>query len=179
MSLDEKLGKNLVPRLQKLRVLDKMIGERAALVERFDASVVKQEIARKKAQILKSRTVDNLSVGQTAPNSRRIDPSGGASRSTEAAAPSVRAHEENASEPKSRSSGNSSRSLESGASENSDEAESSSTEASSTRESVSTATESDFFSSPASSSSKETILRRNSAALPEQQISSAIGASRG
>ncbi|VDP15302.1 unnamed protein product [Heligmosomoides polygyrus] len=61
MSLDEKLGKNLVPRLQKLRVLDKMIGERAALVERFDASVVKQEIARKKAQILKSRTVDNLS----------------------------------------------------------------------------------------------------------------------
>ncbi|VDM75887.1 unnamed protein product [Strongylus vulgaris] len=33
---DLDLGKNVVPRLQKLRVLDKMIGERTAVVEQFD-----------------------------------------------------------------------------------------------------------------------------------------------
>ncbi|KAK6026080.1 hypothetical protein OSTOST_08002 [Ostertagia ostertagi] len=53
--LNGTLGKNLVPRLQKLRVLDRMIGERTALVERFDADFVKQEIARKRTFILKCR----------------------------------------------------------------------------------------------------------------------------
>ncbi|KAJ1364079.1 hypothetical protein KIN20_024086 [Parelaphostrongylus tenuis] len=53
------LGKNIVPRLQKLRVLDKMIGERTALVENFDSQFVKSEVARKRNIIIQSRNTMN------------------------------------------------------------------------------------------------------------------------
>ncbi|KJH50269.1 hypothetical protein DICVIV_03552 [Dictyocaulus viviparus] len=51
------LGKNIVSRLQKLRVLDKMIKERTLLVESFDSRFINSEIQRKRNLILRSRNV--------------------------------------------------------------------------------------------------------------------------
>ncbi|KAK6744403.1 hypothetical protein RB195_011232 [Necator americanus] len=72
-SNDLQLGKNIVPRLQKLKVLDKMITERTALVGHFDASLVKIELARKREFILKSRRM-SVSIPRTGITDARTSP---------------------------------------------------------------------------------------------------------
>ncbi|KAK6053949.1 hypothetical protein COOONC_08546, partial [Cooperia oncophora] len=88
------LGKNLVPRLQKLRVLDKMIGERTALVERFDANLVKQEIARKRAFILKCRMAKDGKTREVATQFEKKTSSSDSSTTSESAGTTSESSEE-------------------------------------------------------------------------------------
>uniref|UniRef100_A0A1I7XAF2 SPATA1_C domain-containing protein n=1 Tax=Heterorhabditis bacteriophora TaxID=37862 RepID=A0A1I7XAF2_HETBA len=55
-SHQKRLGHNIVPRLQRLRTLDKMIHDRARIVERFDSELVRNELARKKEIIQRARS---------------------------------------------------------------------------------------------------------------------------
>ncbi|CAJ0598348.1 unnamed protein product [Cylicocyclus nassatus] len=151
---DLDLGKNVVPRLQKLRVLDKMIGERAAVVEQFDESLVKMEIAKKREFIRKSRNaLADLKAQREASKSaemleailRRRTPQRPKSR--DAATQSERPP---SSEEQSQSSSSRTSSTSTSTSDASMDEEGQATESSSTA------------STRSSSSSKETILRKNS-----------------
>ncbi|VDL72704.1 unnamed protein product [Nippostrongylus brasiliensis] len=156
--LDGKLGKNVVPRLQKLRVLDKMIVERSTLVDRFDANIVKQEIARKKAVIQKARTLAEhpplKEVKETVTTSAKPQkPRKTLDASTQS--------EKVASSSSPNSSTTSGTTSVSGESEKSEESETSDESTSEEQTSEETSTES---SADSSFSSKETILRRSSIA---------------
>ncbi|KAK6044447.1 hypothetical protein COOONC_18048, partial [Cooperia oncophora] len=146
------LGKNLVPRLQKLRVLDKMIGERTALVERFDANLVKQEIARKRAFILKCRMAKD---GKVPPReAQKLPPKVPLKQTREVATQFEKKTSSSDSSTTSESAGTTSES-----SEESEESEE-------TDESQATSTEESSASESRTSSSRETILRKNSSAVP-------------
>nr|CDJ89808.1 unnamed protein product [Haemonchus contortus] len=145
--LNGTLGKNLVPRLQKLRVLDRMIGERTALVEHFDANFVKQEIARKRAFILKCRMAKDDSGPPTKP---KAPPSKVPIKPTR----EVATQSEKATSP----SKSSTTSQTNSDSESSEESEESGDES---EESASTSAEDEETSASASStsSSRETVLK--------------------
>ncbi|EYB97936.1 hypothetical protein Y032_0135g1902 [Ancylostoma ceylanicum] len=155
---DLRLGKNLVPRLQKLRVLDKMIDERTALVDQFDTSLFKMELALKREFIKKSRMelvnvpradaakqvkTGVLSKLKTTP--QREEP--------ERVTSSEKLPPEEVPEQRSSSQSSAESNSSTSASETEDEDES-------TTESSTTA------SSSSTSSSRETVLRRNSASPP-------------
>ncbi|WKY02939.1 hypothetical protein Q1695_016327 [Nippostrongylus brasiliensis] len=155
--LDGKLGKNVVPRLQKLRVLDKMIVERSTLVDRFNANIVKQEIARKKAIIQKARTLAEhpplREVKETVVTSAKPHKP----RKTREVSTQSEKVASSSSPNSSTTSGTTS------VSEESDKSESETSDESTSEEQTSeeTSTES---STDSSLSSKETILRRSSIA---------------
>ncbi|VDO46451.1 unnamed protein product [Haemonchus placei] len=150
--LNGALGKNLIPRLQKLRVLDRMIGERTALVEHFDANFVKQEIARKKAFILKCRMAkDDLGP----PTKPKAPPSKASTKSTR----EIATQSEKVTSP-SKSSTTSQTNSDSESSEESEESEDES------EESASTSAEETSTSASSTSSSRETVLKVNHPTVP-------------
>ncbi|PIO67793.1 hypothetical protein TELCIR_10448 [Teladorsagia circumcincta] len=152
--LNGTLGKNLVPRLQKLRVLDRMIGERTALVERFDANFVKQEIARKRAFILKCRMAKENKIP---PEKVEISPPKLPSKATREVA--TQAEKASASSESSTASET--------ASESSEESE----ESEESDESTATSAEDETTSENSTSSSRETVLRRKSTTAPGEKSS--------
>ncbi|VDM62035.1 unnamed protein product [Angiostrongylus costaricensis] len=137
------LGKNIVPRLQKLRVLDKMIGERAALVENFDSQFVKSEVVRKRNIIRNSRISINDLQGSKA-TTKPEKPT--ATTIPEQVMSTAKLEEDSKSIPTS----------------NSDEKMEESSESGDLNEEISTSGTS--ISGGSSSSSKETILRKSSSA---------------
>ncbi|KAK5977328.1 hypothetical protein GCK32_008574 [Trichostrongylus colubriformis] len=133
-----------------------MIGERAALVERFDADFVKQEIARKRAFILKCRMTkeDKVPSGKAEAELSRVSTT--QTREVAIQSEKVLASSESstsASETTSESSEHSEETKES------EESAATSTEETSTSDSSASSSTSDS----SSSSSRETVLRRNSA----------------
>ncbi|KAK6010735.1 hypothetical protein OSTOST_24211 [Ostertagia ostertagi] len=137
MPLNGTLGKESCASPTETASLDRMIGERTALVERFDADFVKQEIARKRA-------VEWLKEGKVLP--KKAEP-------PKPKVPSKATREVATQSEKAEVSSESSTTSET-ASESSEESE----ESEEADESTATSTEEESASESSTSSSRETVL---------------------
>ncbi|RCN52817.1 hypothetical protein ANCCAN_01194 [Ancylostoma caninum] len=157
-----RLGKNLVPRLQKLRVLDKMIDERAALVDQFDTSLFRMELALKREFIKKSRVEQTKTPKADIAKEIKPEKLSKLKKSQKEELESVTNSKKPPSAEKHEQSSSSQSSPESNSTTSvsgTEEEEESTTESSSTASSSST------------SSSRETVLRRNSvSSLSSQNV---------
>ncbi|KIH63676.1 hypothetical protein ANCDUO_06021 [Ancylostoma duodenale] len=154
---DLRLGKNLVPRLQKLRVLDKMIDERAALVDQFDTSLFRMELALKREFIKKSRV--ELTKTPKADAAKEIKPE---------KLPKLKTSEKEEVESvmSSKKPSSAEKHEQSPSTQSSPESNSTTSVSETEEEEESTTGSSSTASSSSTSSSRETVLRRNSASSP-------------